>query len=258
MPCMSGLPGSYRPGLGYGQAGRLREGRQLARPVRGLVADPRRVAGAAVRPLGQRPALQQRQPHAVRAPPRAGSAGTPRRAPGRRPARGARAAGRRRSARRATPACGWAAAAAAPWRARWCTAAARPARCARARAYSRAIIDQSKTALCATSTRPASRSANSSAMSGKSGAPSRTSLGQPVDPDRARVALRVDQRVPVVLDLAAGVQPVDGGGDYPVVPGEPGGLHVDDRVSLRVRGRPRRSLRSWRSSSMVTENTGRD
>ena len=40
----------------------------------------------------------------------------------------------------------------------------------RARAYSRASIDQSKTALCATSTRPASRSASSGAISGKSGA----------------------------------------------------------------------------------------
>ncbi len=29
MPCMRGLSFSYRPGFGYGQAGRLREGRQL-------------------------------------------------------------------------------------------------------------------------------------------------------------------------------------------------------------------------------------
>ncbi len=49
----------------------------------------------------------------------------------------------------------------------------------RARAYSRAIIDQSKTALCATSTRPRSRSANSSAISGKSGASASISLVRP-------------------------------------------------------------------------------
>jgi hypothetical protein len=48
-----------------------------------------------------------------------------------------------------------------------------------ARAYSRAIIDQSNTALCATSTRSASRDENSSAISGKSGAPSSTSLVSP-------------------------------------------------------------------------------
>ncbi len=48
-----------------------------------------------------------------------------------------------------------------------------------ARAYSRAIIDQSNAALCATSTRSASRSDNSAATSGKSGAPSSTSLVSP-------------------------------------------------------------------------------
>jgi len=63
---------------------------------------------------------------------------------------------------------------------------------------------------------------------------------QTVDPHGAGIALRVDQRVPVVLDLAARVQPVDGRGDYPVVAGQAGGLHVNDRVSVRIRGRPRR------------------
>lgn len=48
-----------------------------------------------------------------------------------------------------------------------------------ARAYSLAIIDQSKIALCATSTRPSSRAASSPAISGKSGALSRTSLVSP-------------------------------------------------------------------------------
>lgn len=48
-----------------------------------------------------------------------------------------------------------------------------------ARAYSRAIICQSKTALCATSTRPSSRAANSAATSWKRGAPSSTSLVRP-------------------------------------------------------------------------------
>lgn len=62
--------------------------------------------------------------------------------------------------------------------------------------------------------------------------------GQTVDPDGPGVPLRIDQRVPVVLDVSAGVEPVDGSGDYPVVAGEAGGLHVDDRVSLRVSGRP--------------------
>lgn len=53
---------------------------------------------------------------------------------------------------------------------------------------------------------------------------------QPVDPDGAGITLRVDEAVPVVLDVAPGVQAVDGGGDDPVVPREAGGLHVDDRV----------------------------
>ncbi len=57
---------------------------------------------------------------------------------------------------------------------RWRTGASRSAR-----AYSRAIICQSKTALCATSTRPASRAVNSSAMSWKRGAPSSASLVRP-------------------------------------------------------------------------------
>ncbi len=48
-----------------------------------------------------------------------------------------------------------------------------------ARAYSRAIIDQSNIALCATSTRPSSRSDSSAAMSGNSGASASTSLVSP-------------------------------------------------------------------------------
>lgn len=63
--------------------------------------------------------------------------------------------------------------------------------------------------------------------------------GQAVDPDGAGVPLRVDEGVPVVLDVALRVQPVDGSGHYPVVPGESRGLHVDDRVPLWVGGRPR-------------------
>lgn len=48
-----------------------------------------------------------------------------------------------------------------------------------ARAYSREIIDQSKNALCATSTRSASRSENSRSTSPNSGAPASTSVVSP-------------------------------------------------------------------------------
>ncbi|GAA0343551.1 hypothetical protein GCM10010319_19550 [Streptomyces blastmyceticus] len=60
-----------------------------------------------------------------------------------------------------------------------------------------------------------------------------------MDPHRARITLRVDQRVPPILHPAARVQLIDGGRHYPVVTGEPGGLHVDDRIPLGIRGRPR-------------------
>ncbi len=61
---------------------------------------------------------------------------------------------------------------------------------------------------------------------------------QSVDPHGAGVTLRVDRRVPVVLDLAALVEPVDGRGDDAIVPGQTCGLHVNNRVPLGIRGRP--------------------
>lgn len=69
---------------------------------------------------------------------------------------------------------------------------------------------------------------------------------QPVDPHRPRVPLRIHQRVPVVLDLAPRVESVHSRRNYPVVPGQPGRLHVDDRVPLWIRGKPRRLRRCGR------------
>ena len=70
MPCTSGSPGSYRPGLGYGHAGRLRDGPPARAAGTRAGSRPDAAAGAGrVRPLGQRPAGQQRQPQPARAPP---------------------------------------------------------------------------------------------------------------------------------------------------------------------------------------------
>ncbi len=134
------------------------------------------------------------------------------------------------------------------------------------RAYSLAIIVQSNTALCATSTRPASRSANSPAISENSGASASTSAVSPcsqlgpgsrcgltsvyqwsstsplaVSRYTAADTIRSLRRSPVVSTSTTA---------YP--PGYPAG-HGSSADCWRGMG----AVAAWWSSSMVTEDTAR-
>ncbi len=174
MPCTSGLPSCQRPGFGYGHGGRFFAAR-YEEPVQEL-----------------RPAVcVSSSPRSVTATQACNGSGTP---PWRARCRlGRKASASTRASSSALCACRcctpkWAASEASlPFgsgrrrsrestmvQIRWSTGARRPAR-----EYSREIMFQSKSALWATITRPRSRSASSSAISRKVGAPRSTSLVRP-------------------------------------------------------------------------------
>lgn len=185
MPCLSRPPRTYRPGFGYGDAGSRRFGRH----VRHWYAPwP---PGERVPPEPLAPPAAGCSDHSVSGWQASSGSLAPASAACARLGRKISASTRASSSaswalRWATPKCSARDASRALGRgSRSCRASAmvhsrrRTGAASPARAYSRAIIIQSKTALCATSTRPSSRAANSSAISGKSGASASISRVRP-------------------------------------------------------------------------------